>query len=393
VMSNNVATSLGNTFKAGNGLVVTHQSVWPEIEFTQPYMCEDEFNSIYDPIEMFTTTESEGSTLSSFLISATPSFKPMYLMPVPDFYVDFMLKKKASKAASSLPEVPDGQFQSSGFRTAGITTWVGSLALGSLSASNSVLIVTGSTLIDRMFDIEFNATVTNTSAALAQAFVVSVSGTDHGADGSISTAQWVDAYVSSPVYWDSNKDTVTLSLKGTIGDFGFSYPNTLYVNINTMASAVAATYNMYFTIRVKGNSGIFLPSNLINNQLVENVVSLAGSQTTVTNVVHNISDSGSVVAVTNVPHVITDSGSTTVVSNVPHVITDSGSTVAVSNTVNVAVTNVPHVVSDAGSVSNVTVLSQPISVVIDDTVPVAVSARVQGVLTPDTPVYVSSYFV
>jgi hypothetical protein len=72
-------------FRAGDGLVLSHQAVWPTIEYTSAFMCEYPFNSIWFPKPMYVPTITEEATVSSFMISAA-NLKLLYVMPLPDFY-------------------------------------------------------------------------------------------------------------------------------------------------------------------------------------------------------------------------------------------------------------------------------------------------------------------
>lgn len=78
----------GDSFAGGNGIALTHQAVWPTIEATYPYMCINEFNSIWATEETAMpeiTFDSTGTVISKIFIAAAPDFNLMYLMPVPDF--------------------------------------------------------------------------------------------------------------------------------------------------------------------------------------------------------------------------------------------------------------------------------------------------------------------
>jgi len=78
---------LGSDFKAGNGIVISHQAVWPMLEMVFPYMCIDEFNSVFDVEPMYIQEISAGATIAQYLIAMTDNFRVFYLMPVPDFFL------------------------------------------------------------------------------------------------------------------------------------------------------------------------------------------------------------------------------------------------------------------------------------------------------------------
>jgi hypothetical protein len=89
LVSNSNRSDTGDPLKAGNSMSLTHQTIWPELDVTFPYMCEVPFNgvAVQDAITMYQIEYNEGAVISKFLISAAPSFALMYLMPVPDFFI------------------------------------------------------------------------------------------------------------------------------------------------------------------------------------------------------------------------------------------------------------------------------------------------------------------
>lgn len=124
----------GNKFKAGNSLVVSHQAVWPAVEFIFPYMCEDEFNSVLFPVGMYPQDYDWSATVSQYLIAATPEFSLHYLMPIPDFY----LVAKPTEAPAPLEvKAKVGTFQS---RITGVHNVVGTGTLAASSTEYSCLV-------------------------------------------------------------------------------------------------------------------------------------------------------------------------------------------------------------------------------------------------------------
>nr|UNY41978.1 MAG: polyprotein 2 [Picornavirales sp.] len=105
VFGNSKTSVLGDKFKAGNSMVVSHQGVWPAVEFTFPYMCEDEFNSIRYPVGMYPQDYDWSATVSAYLIAATKDFSLHYLMPVPEFF-------RSARPVGSNPPAEEGVFQS-----------------------------------------------------------------------------------------------------------------------------------------------------------------------------------------------------------------------------------------------------------------------------------------
>lgn len=83
---NTETSATGDDFKAGNGLVMSHQAVWPMLDYTYPYQNIVPYNTIRDPIPFFAPFVGFESDVSQFLISATDTYRLHYLMPVPDFF-------------------------------------------------------------------------------------------------------------------------------------------------------------------------------------------------------------------------------------------------------------------------------------------------------------------
>jgi hypothetical protein len=85
-VGNTRRSSEGFTFKTGNSLSVTHQSIWPTVEFTFPYLNNMPYDSIWEPRGMYPQLVDQEAVMSKYLIAATPSTKMIYLMPIPDFW-------------------------------------------------------------------------------------------------------------------------------------------------------------------------------------------------------------------------------------------------------------------------------------------------------------------
>lgn len=74
-------------------------------------MCEDEFNSIHYPVGMYPQDYDWSATVSRYLIAATSDFSLHYLMPVPDFFAS----ARPAPVSTRIPAVfdaEDGVFQS-----------------------------------------------------------------------------------------------------------------------------------------------------------------------------------------------------------------------------------------------------------------------------------------
>lgn len=74
-------------FKAGNGIVTSHQSVWPILEYEQAYVSPFAFDSIWSPNGMYAPVFSAEAEVSEFWISSTNNFKVGVSLPVPNWFV------------------------------------------------------------------------------------------------------------------------------------------------------------------------------------------------------------------------------------------------------------------------------------------------------------------
>lgn len=86
-VSNSNTSSLGKEWKSGNSMAVTDQTVWPMLEFRYPYLNTQEFDSIWEPNGMFAQQVDNTAELDTYFISASDSFRLLYLLPVPDFFL------------------------------------------------------------------------------------------------------------------------------------------------------------------------------------------------------------------------------------------------------------------------------------------------------------------
>lgn len=83
---NTETSPLGSNTKAGNGLVMSHQAIWPVLDYTFPYQNTIPFNTIKNPIPFYPPSVGFQNEISQYLITASPTFRLNYLMPVPDFF-------------------------------------------------------------------------------------------------------------------------------------------------------------------------------------------------------------------------------------------------------------------------------------------------------------------
>jgi hypothetical protein len=134
-LRNTRANSTGDTFRAGNGIALAHQSVWPVIEFTYPYMSDVEFGSVYTQPNMYQIELTPGAAISEYLIARGPNFTYFYLLPVPDFFLtsEPLPIPLESKDKSSQVREEKATFQSYGPNINQSTSWQGIMTLAASS--------------------------------------------------------------------------------------------------------------------------------------------------------------------------------------------------------------------------------------------------------------------
>jgi len=347
-----VQATIGNTnevvggadFKAGNGLIVSHQAIWPVLEMVFPYMCVDEFNSIWEIEPMFSQLVSKEATIAEYLISMTNDFRLFYLMPMPEFEFE---------------EV--AAFQSVS-RLVGNTSFCGKNTLTVGASSFSVLLLSDPSINGKMVNGEIVMNLMSTGGT-GDAFLVSLGSTSLSGIASSSVA---GTFCSGVITTNSTGQKLQVE-----NAWAASFSDNLYLNVQVISSVIIATSITFnWVVQIGPFSSLIALTNGTN--------SLAVGQVEIT----NTSPLG--------VHVFDQPIDVNLVSS--------------SITLDVHADNDPlnvHVTNDTLSVDvvqcdttvDVNVTNDPLVVHVDDSTPVSVEGRVQGVLVPDTPVFTTSYFV
>jgi hypothetical protein len=102
---NSKESAIGQGFKPSNSIVVSHQSVWPMVEFEWQYLSCYPFDSPFYPLGNYSPDIAAEATISKYYISPATNFRLSYLMPVPDYFFD----AEPAEFQSTLPIFADGQ--------------------------------------------------------------------------------------------------------------------------------------------------------------------------------------------------------------------------------------------------------------------------------------------
>lgn len=87
-VSNSKQEPTGQSFKAGNSLILADQTVWPMLNLDFPYMSIAPFQTVVDPEPgLYTVVSDNTAELGEFLVAPSSDFRLEYEMPVPDFFV------------------------------------------------------------------------------------------------------------------------------------------------------------------------------------------------------------------------------------------------------------------------------------------------------------------
>jgi len=333
------------------------------LEMVFPYMCIDEFNSVFDVEPMYIQEISAGATIAQYLIAMTDNFRVFYLMPVPDF---FLTEESAAEPLG--PENEEvAEFQS-------VSRLAGTYCVAD---KRSILLGDESTTVTIIDDPAFNGKLINGKIWVSlefdsdletgtNAYLVSLTpDAQTGLAPTLSTDHMTSLLVS-----DFNTNSYT-----SFGEFCWSSFSFDTVKLNIQAIGNANDRDAHFAYVIH-----FSPF---------------GEAVTLTNA--NNQDAEGFVAIENtIPIVVTPSGTVDVF------VTNTGAdAVPVTNEDSsplfVTVENdfehpVPISQTDLLAVIVSNDASDPVPVSFSSEDPIAVVGRVQGVANPDTPVFISSYF-
>jgi len=373
-IQNSRITATGRDFKAGNSTLVSHQAVWPVLEYRYPYQNEVEFDSIWEPRAMFAQKVSEGATISEMFISRSDNFRLHYLLPVPDF---------------AQPAV----FQSINR----------GLALN--SDCRSILLTAGATGVTYQIattltpnawsEYEIKAAVTRTAGTTDGNFVVQIS-------SAASTAAVNPGYSSTavaahfPLMWVDVSNSGKATYTGSDRSLWFGSTNApTHVNIRRVGTSTDSEFNFTVCTDVRPITQLAaVTTSALAPCLVDTVI----TSSTLTMDVEVVNQPSVKIfdvepGIANALPIEGPVQATIVNTPLPV----SGTVDAIiTNEVDVLVINTDpisvsaHVTNtDPILVSAEVINTTPISVAIDGTIQVA--GRVQGVVDPDTPVYITAY--
>lgn len=98
VGNSNSATFHGNSFRAGNSMSMTSQSVWPVLEINFPFEQVVEFNSLKDPLPTYVPEINLPDAVTEIFIRPGPDFTFLTLAPTPDWADDVEAVFQSSSA-------------------------------------------------------------------------------------------------------------------------------------------------------------------------------------------------------------------------------------------------------------------------------------------------------
>ena len=261
-------------FNAGNSIAVSHQAVWPLIEFTYPYLSTLEYQALDTPSLLAPSTYGfvvdDTATISKMWIGASPSFRLSYLMPVPDF-------------------VYPAQFQAANFNH-NEYTFAGRFE--NLYGDSYVTIPLPSLPDVYLVSFELQSALTRSDGSTNDSFLLFLSSFIHG--GPISfNEQLQDVYVSNLLQWtdvtNSGNYTVSSSQSSTrVGVF----PTELYLNACSLIPVSSSKFSLDYCLRLctcnsaaypTAIGSTYIPVHLQSQSGPLDTVTLLGSQTSVNN--------------------------------------------------------------------------------------------------------------
>lgn len=342
VFGNSKTSTIGNKFKAGNSMVVSHQGVWPAVEFVYPYMCEDEFNSIRYPVGMYPQDYDWSATVSEYLISATKDFSLHYLMPVPEFF------------RTPRPAAPvQGAFQS-GNRIVGARNYNFNIVSTAGSSPAALLMATETVFQTSAFTVSLDVNMTRVSGTDNSAAFVAVTGSNTAityppANGRTT---YSSTYLSCPLSWvdQSNNGRYVSSSRICRSFYNMNIGISLYVNVAVENPASVWQFTGTVTVTPWKHSNFLLNAESI---LVAPAVRVYTDPLEPVDINSNVS---------NPIYTFVQGG-----NQIPVDITDS--------------IELPVLIGNSSA--------NPVPVSLDASV--QLNARVQGVVDPDTPIWTTNY--
>lgn len=223
VGNSNGGTPHGNSFRAGNSMAMTSQSVWPVIEINFPFEQVVEFNSLKDPLPTYVPEINLPDSITEVFLRPGPDFSFFTLAPTPDWADDV-----------------SAVFQSGVSRLVGHKIYSGRLLSANGASSSRIL----------------NSFPSGTCTVVLEGYMVRISGsTDCNSSISIAGSTYVpDIYnaleasvLGTLIPWvdvtNSGKNYSRFSVKRVLSE----YPASPWF-VRFMTDNGSATFEAYYTI-------------------------------------------------------------------------------------------------------------------------------------------------
>jgi len=237
------------TDKSGDSIAVTHQSVWPAIHTTMPYMNKYPFRSILNPaVPEWGLTTDIGTSVSRVYVAPARGFVMAYLLPVPEFPAEAV-------------------FQS-------YTGSVDRITLQDVYAASLIKAVASGTTATATILASFD--YTTTFCIEVDAILVRTAGTTSAPDGMISltsnnatvpqaattTPSIRSGFLASaPIPWvdtaNNGREAARATIKMCASNISTAAPLYLQLFQTDLLSAWSLTYSL----KITPWSGIFMPSS------------------------------------------------------------------------------------------------------------------------------------
>lgn len=108
VVRNRQEVPQGDTFRVGNSMVASQQSLWPVLDAQVPYLASYPFNSIWEPLGQTNLQYSEEAVLSKLMVSRGHDFAVTCPLPIPDAYFQSYQRFQGRRTITFNEVVPVG---------------------------------------------------------------------------------------------------------------------------------------------------------------------------------------------------------------------------------------------------------------------------------------------
>lgn len=207
-VASRLTSPVGVNGKSGNSYTMTHQTVWPGLEYCYPYLSDLQFDSLHLPqANVFNEVYAQEAVISKYLTAAGPNFDLSYLLPVPDFF-------------TTTEPVTEAEFQSLIPRMSAPVTNCGVLTVNAGDTGISVVFATPiSGLASRFIDLY--VVCYRISGTTDDTFMVSVSPNSGTTSPITALSASSGALASVPIRWsdttNNGKSTYSARAEGVTG--------------------------------------------------------------------------------------------------------------------------------------------------------------------------------